>query len=1123
MARDIGEWLEDLGLGKYAEVFAENEIDLAALPLVTEEDLKEIGVTLGARRKLLAAVAQLEPEIKPKSEPRADGDRAVGTEAERRQLTVMFCDLAGSTVLSERLDPEDLRKVLQAYQETCSEIIGRYDGHIAKYIGDGLLVYFGYPQAHEDDAQRAVRAGLEILKNVPKLSGQVGESLNTELSAHLGIHTGLVVAGEMGAGGTREEMAIVGETPNIAARLEGLAVPDSMLISESTHSLTEGLFICEAQGPQSLKGISEPVAVYRVTGISDARSRFEAAVSRGLMPLVGREQEMALLLDRWEQAKEGEGQVVLLSGEAGIGKSRITEMLRDRVAAEHHFRLRYQCSPHHTNSALHPIIDQLERAAGFARDDPSDVRLDKLESLVVQSSRHPAEAVPLLAAVISIPTGDRFRPLELSPEIQKERTLATLIDQMEGLAEKRPVLIIFEDAHWVDPTSQELLDLIVDHAQAVKALVVITHRPVFAAPWGGHPHVTSLTLNRLGRRQSQAMVSALTANKPLPEDVLGQILAKTDGVPLFVEELTRTVLEAGFLREEEDRYVLTGPLPPLAIPATLHDSLMARLDRLSPIKEVAQTAAAIGREFSHQLLSEVSTANDEGLEDALAQLAEAGLVFRRGKPPQATYIFKHALVRDAAYESLLKSKRPELHGRIAQTLEHSFPERAEAEPELLAYHLTEAGLTEPAIAYWRKAGLRAIERSANVEAVAHLTKGLELFAALPDCGERPQDELSLQAPLGSALTSAKGYSAPETGRALTRARDLCREVGDTPQTFEVLYGVWNLNFVAGDIRDAYEIAEECLNMLQPDGERTRLIAAHSAMGQNLIPLGRLEAGQAQMEQSLGLYNPEEDRSLCFVYGEDPALACLNWLPWVLWFRGFPEQAESRSHEALAKCQELSHPLTSGFSYALVAMFRYFRREPVVAREIAQEGIDFCREHDVPVYPAFSTLVRGWALAELDRPESGVADMHDGFDEWRATGTGLMLPIFYAVLAEGYAKWGKIEEGLKFLEKAFDRMRTTGECVWEPELHRLKGVLLLSQSGKNEIEAEARFSKAIEVAREQSAKSFELRAATNLARLWQGQDKKNEARDLLSLIYEWFTEGFQTSDLVETKRLLNALS
>jgi len=748
MADDIGRWLEDIGLSKYADVFAENEIDSTVLPDLSEADFEKIGIPMGPRKKMLRAIEELNVAAQgTESTVEARVGRAASAEAERRQLTVMFCDLAGSTALSERLDPEDLREVLRAYQEICAEVTGRYDGYIAKYIGDGLLVYFGYPQAHEDDAQRAVRAGLEIVVSVAGLSERIREPLNIDLAVHLGIHTGLVVAGEMGAGDTREEMAIVGETPNVAARLEGLAEPGSVLISESTHNLIEGLFVCENLGPQSLKGISKPVDVYRVQGETDARSRFEAVASRGLMPMVGREQEMALLLDRWEQAKGGEGQVVLLSGEAGIGKSRIVEMLRDGVGAEDHVRLRYQCSPYHTNSALHPIIDQLERAGGFARDDPIDIRLDKLESLLAQSSTESAEAAPLLAALLSIPTGDRFAPLEMSPELQKERTLAALINQMNGLAERRPVLIIFEDAHWIDPTSQELLDLIVDHAQAIKALVVITYRPVFTAPWGGHPHVTSLTLNRLGRRQSETMVGALTVNKPLPEEVLDQILAKTDGVPLFVEELTKTVLEAGFLKEEEDRYVLTGPLPPLAIPATLHDSLMARLDRLSPIKEVAQTAAAIGREFSHELLSGVSGASDEGLEDALAQLAEAELVFRRGTPPQAIYTFKHALVRDAAYESLLKSKRRELHGRIAQTLEHSFPERAEAEPELLAYHLTEAGLAEPAIAYWRKAGLRAIERSANVEAVAHLMKGLELFSALSDSSERPQDELSLQAPL----------------------------------------------------------------------------------------------------------------------------------------------------------------------------------------------------------------------------------------------------------------------------------------------------------------------------------------------------------------------------------------
>jgi predicted ATPase len=926
----------------------------------------------------------------------------------------------------------------------------------------------------------------------------------------------------MGAGDTREEMAIVGETPNVAARLEGLAEPGSVLISESTHSLIEGLFVCENLGPQSLKGISERVGVYRVQGETDARSRFEAAASRGLMPLVGREQEIALLLDRWEQAKEGEGQVVLLSGEAGIGKSRIAQMLRDRVGAEDHVRLRYQCSPYHTNSALHPIIDQLERAAGFARDDPFDIRLDKLEPLLAQSSAEPAEAVPLFAALLSIPTGDRFAPLEMSPELQKERTLAALINQMNGLAERRPVLIIFEDAHWIDPTSQELLDLIVDHAQAIKALVVITYRPVFTAPWGGHPHVTSLTLNRLGRRQSQTMVGALTANKPLPEEVLDQILAKTDGVPLFVEELTRTVLEAGLLKKEEDRYVLIRPLPPLAIPATLHDSLMARLDRLSPIKEIAQTAAAIGREFSHELLAKVSTASEIELADALAQLADAELVFRRGTPPQAIYTFKHALVQDAAYESLLKSKRHEFHGRIARALEQSFPESAEAEPELLAYHLTEAGQAEPAITYWRKAGLRAIERSANVEAIAHLTKGVELFSALPDSSKRPQDELALQAPLATALTSAKGYAAPETGEALARARDLCREVGDTPQTFEVLYGVWNFIYVAGDTDAARDLAEECFNLVQGDGERPRLVAAHSALGQTLVSLGRLDTAQDHLEKSIAFHEPEEDRSLCLVYGEDPAIASLNWLTWVLWFRGFPEQAIARSREALGEAQELSHALTTGFALSYAAALRCFAHEPKAAQDFGQAAIDFCTEQSLPVFSAYGAVVRGWAVVEQGHLEEGIAEMQRGLAQWRATGTEILVPFFLALLAQGYTRCSKFEDGVKSLDDAFDAVRRGGAKLWEPELHRLKGVLLLSQPAKNEIEAEARFRKAMEVAKDQSAKSFELRAATSLARLWQGQGKISDARGLLVPAYEWFTEGFDTPDLIEAKELISAL-
>ncbi len=940
---------------------------------------------------------------------------------------------------------------------------------------------------------------------------------------HLGIHTGLVVAGEMGAGETREEMAIVGETPNVAARLESLAEPGSVLISESTHTLIEGLFVCEALGPQMLKGISKPVGVYRVQEETDARSRFEATASRGLMPMVGREQEIGLLLDRWEQAREGEGQVVLLSGEAGIGKSRIVQMLRDGVAAEDHARLRYQCSPYHTNSALHPIIDQLVRAAGFVRDDSFDTKLDKLQSLLARSSSDPASALPLLAALLSIPPGDRFAPLEISPELQKERTLAALFGEMEDLAASRPLLVIFEDVHWIDPTSQELLDLIVDRTQEIEALVLITHRPVFNAPWGGRPHVTSLTLNRLGRRQSQTMIGALTDNKPLPEEVLGQILARTDGVPLFVEELTKTVLEAGLLKEETNRYVLTGPLQPLAIPATLHDSLIARLDRTSPIKEIAQTAAAIGREFSHELLAGVSSASDEMLVDALAQLAEAELIYRRGMPPRADYTFKHALVRDAAYESLLKGKRHELHGRIARTLEQDFPERAEAEPELLAFHLTAAGLVEQAIPYWRNAGLRAVEHSANVEAVAHFSTGVELFLALPDWSERPQEELALQAPLASALTAAKGYAAPETGNALMRARDLCREVGDTLQMFEVLYGMWNYIYVAGDLHAGLELAEECFELVRHEGKRTRLVAAHCMLGQTNASMGLFDKAQDHFEQSIALYRPEKDRSLGLVYGEDPGILSLGFLTVPLWAKGFPQRSITLSREALDKAEGASHALSIGVTYLWPVVIRCLRREPKQTLEAAETVIAYSSEQTLPFIRGFGMLFGGWALSELGRSEEGIARMNRGLEEWQATGSGFFVPLFLALLAEGYQKCGKIEEALDTLSNAFDVVEHGGENMWTSELLRLRAMCLLSLSSSNAPEAEAAFRDAMEVAKRQNARSLELRAATSLARLWRTQGRTTEARDLVAPVYGWFTEGFDTADLTDAKTLLDELS
>jgi class 3 adenylate cyclase len=739
---DIAAWLRELGLEQYEQAFRDNAIDVEVLPDVTDADLAGLGVLLGHRRKLLRAAATLrapamvEREASPGEAPSSPLSKMARTpEAERRQLTVLFCDLVGSTELAAQLDPEDMGAVLRAYQDTVAGEITRFEGHIAKYMGDGVLAYFGWPIAHEDDAERAVRAGLAVTAALTRLAPPAGEPL----AARVGIATGMVMVGQMIGEGAAQEQTVVGGTPNLAARLQGLAAPGSAVISQATRRLVGGLFELADLGPQCLKGFAEPIRAWRLVGISAAESRFEAMHSAGLTPLIGREHELGLLLDRWERAKNSEGQVVLLSGEPGIGKSRITQALHERLAAEPHLRLRYHCSPYHVGSALFPVIDQLERAAGLQPEDTAEIRLDKLETVLSEVTENINEVAPVLAALLWIPTGPRYPPLNLMPEAQKARTFEVLLGQLVGLAARQPVLMVLEDAHWIDPTSAELFGLVMDRIQRLPVLLLMTFRPEFAPPWTGYTHATSLTLSRLGQRQGAQMVERLTSGKPLPPEVLEQILAKTDGVPLFVEELTKTVLESGLLADAGDHFELAGPVPALAIPATLHDSLVARLDRLAPVKEVAQIGAVIGREFPYDLLSAVAPMSANQLGDALEQLVSSELVFRRGTPPGATYTFKHALVQDAAYQSLLNSKRQQLHASIAQVLQQQFPDVGETQPEVLAQHFTEAGLGERAIAYWRRAGELAVGRSANVEAIAHLNKGLELLGTMPDAPERAEE------------------------------------------------------------------------------------------------------------------------------------------------------------------------------------------------------------------------------------------------------------------------------------------------------------------------------------------------------------------------------------------------
>ena len=765
---DISAWLRGLGLERYEQAFRENAIDEAILPKLTAEDLRDLGVTaVGHRRILLDAIAALRAEtFRDTTEHSVEPDRSGGKapEAERRQLTVMFADLVGSTALSARLDPEELRDIIGAYHRRCAEVITSSGGFVAKYLGDGVLAYFGYPQAHEEDAEQAVRAGLALIDAVAKLdAGQA-----TSLRVRVGIATGLVVVGDLLGEGAAQEQAVIGETPNLAARLQGLAEPNTVVIADNTRRMLGGLFDYRDLGTLPIAGIDYPVHVWRVLGASLVGSRFEA-LRAASTPLIGREEEIALLTRRWERAKAGDGSVVLIVGEPGIGKSRIAQTLLEQLGKEPHTRLRYFCSPHHQHSALYPSITQLEQAAGFRREDTAETRLDKLVAVLALANKELSEAVPLLADLLSIPTGDRYPPLNFTPQKRKEKTLHVQVAQVEGLAARQPLLMLWEDIHWSDPTTLESLDLLIDRAATLRVLVILTFRPEFTPPWVGRPHVTLLSLNRLPPRHRAEMIAHVTGGKTLPKEIADQIIDRTDGVPLFIEELTKSVVESGWMTDAGDHYSMTGPVAPLAIPTTLQASLLARLDRLAPTREVAQIAATLGRQFSHELISAVAEMPQQQLDDALAQLVRAELIFRRGTPPDAEYTFKHALVQDAAYSTLLRSRRQQIHARIATTLEGQFPEIVAAQPALLAHHCTEAGLAEKAVKYRTNAGHQAMGRSAMIEAEAQLSKGLDLLTALPEETGRQQYELGLQIALGMALIATRGYISAVGERIHPRA------------------------------------------------------------------------------------------------------------------------------------------------------------------------------------------------------------------------------------------------------------------------------------------------------------------------------------------------------------------
>jgi class 3 adenylate cyclase/tetratricopeptide (TPR) repeat protein len=1109
---DIEGWLTDLGLAKYAPAFAEAEIDFGTLPDLVEDDLKDLGLPLGPRRKIWGAINRL-GEQPNQSPPPTDPTTAAPvpqTDAERRHLTVMFVDLVGSTEMATRIDAEDMRDVITGYQNTVAGLVSRFEGFVAKFMGDGVLCYFGWPRAGEDDAERAVRAGLAIIEAVKKTKAPDGAALSTRV----GIATGVVIVGDLIGSGATQEAAVVGETPNLAARLQGVAGLNQLVISEDTKRLLGVIFDMTPVGAQALKGIAAPVQAFAVNGETAQESRFAAQRSGTLTPIVGREREVALMLERWALARSGQGQMIVVSGEAGIGKSRITQAVIDEISGDDHVRMTYQCSPYHADSAFYPVTQQMAFAAGFAGSDTPDQRLDKMEALI---GGDPGTCA-LVAALLGIDGAARYGALELSPAQQRARTMRALAGLLVRQAQDRPLLLVFEDLHWIDPTSLELLEVALDTIADEKVLVLSTARPTFEHGFGGHPIVTRFALNRLGKDQIGAIVAKLTGGKALPDEIMAIIAQRTDGVPLFVEELTKTILESGALKEDGDRFVLNGPLSAIAIPTTLHDSLMARLDRLHPIKEVAQTAACIGREFSHRLLTQVSHLPEAELTVALDGLIEAELIYRRGLPPEATYLFKHALVRDAAYESLLRERRRAIHTRILTALETA----ADIAPEVRATHAEAANLTARAIDLWEAASKAAIARPAFDEAISHLGHAITLIAPQLDSGDIVilNRALSLQVQLGIAFIPSRGYSADETRSAFDRALGLADRIGETPLRFTVLYGLWVGMYVRGEHAGALAQAEALVRLAGKSSDGATQCLSTRLAGVSLLMLGRFCEAENFFQESLSLFDPVVHKGLENLFGQDLGVASQVYIGWNAYLLG--ETQRSQRHLRLAETGALAtcHVNTICYMHAHMYIIALKTRDEGAVRRHSEALSVISSEHHLVMWSGYALVAQALVNAgEGDR--AGI----DAFYRADASMIGMnarsFIPAFRIEAARRALALGLNARAEDLAAMAEDLMGVTGDASALSDLHRLKGALAIERGDVQA--AETCLMQAIRVAKQQGSPMWELRASIDLARLLQDQGRTDEAIALLRLVHTSIADGDCPEDQVTARDLLAELA
>ena len=1127
--RPIAAWLDSLALAQYTQAFVDNDIDFGVLPSLEEQDLKELGVSsMGHRKKLLQAIAALAAASAPGTQsnterqasaslavpPSANSRGAIAEGGERRQLTVLFCDMVGFTGLASTLDPEVLQKIVRCYEESCAACITRFDGHVFQRLGDGIVAFFGYPLAHEGEAERAVRAALAIIDMFATLDvPAVGR-----IAVRIGIASGVVVVLPEGEGA-------VGETMNLASRLQVIAPVGGVVVSERVRRLAAGHFVYRSLGEQGLKGIRKATTPYEVVRESGIASRFEAASEVGLSPIVGREEEIGVLHDRWREARRGKGQVVLLSGEPGIGKSRVLTALQESLTDEGLQAMRLQCVPYRTTTAFHPTIDNFERTLGFTRGEPAESKLDKLEAWMTQRVGQRREDVALIAALLSIPCEARYGRTVMSPQRVKRETLRCLADLCEGAARAAPTVMLFEDAHWADATSIEGLDLLVERVRDFPMLIVITHRPEFQSNWGHLDNVVQLHMSRLTNTESVAIVNRLTGGKPLPENVLDEILTRTDGVPLYVEELTRSILESGELRELDDRFVATGADHAVNIPASLRDSLMARLDRVVAVKEIAQMGAVIGRSFSWDLIRAVAAKTPTELDAALTQLTDSGLATRRGKPPHATYAFKHSLVQDVAYDSLLKSRRQHLHSSIARILERSYREYQDTEPELLAYHFGAAGLAQTAIGYGLEAARRAASRSAYTEALAILDAGDALVPGITAGRERLQMQLQLQLERAQALLVTRAYSAPETGAAWAAARELCDQLGEgVKETGLALFGFALFQLTCGDMRGAEATAREMLRQVPSSDDPSLVLMAHRTLGSLHFYRGALQEASASLTEALHAYDTIRIRQRSAPIGADQKASGLAHQSLVLHLLGYPDQALAANHDAIEHAQSLGHELGIAAMTWFVVHLAVHRRESQRALEQADRATALSEQHGFPLWSQIANFGSGVALIQLGRVSQGCDQIHEWLAWSRAMGYRAIRGFSLVSAAQGESALQHWHAAASLYVDAERELEHTGERWFEAELYRSKGEYVLARYGAaGREESHALFKQALQVARHQGARMWELRACLSIARQWHAQGRHADAINILLPVFQPFTEGHELQDLCEARALLDQLA